>query len=168
MESVLDYLEMLEEIIDNARAVPFSTRVSVDRDKVMEVLTEMRMNIPVEIRQAQRIIEDRERIIDEAKNKADVIVREANGRAQDMVDEHEVYKRAVEQATEMMEENKKNVRDLRVNSLDYADGILSGAESALREALDGLNKQYQQIEDSFIDTINEIYDNRQELRGGKG
>jgi len=168
MESIMDYLEMLEELVENSRTVPFSSKISLDREKIFDIINEMRMNIPNEVRQAQRIIEDHDKIIGEAKSKAAAIMKEASMQAHDLADEHEVYKMAMEQAQELMEETKKNAREMRLNSMDYADEILLQTENAVRDALSNLDRFYREIEDEFIQTVNVLYSNRQELRGNKG
>ena len=168
MESIMDYLDMLEDLVETSRNVPFSTKISIERDKLFDIINEMRMNIPNEVRQAQRIIEDHDKIIGDAKSKAAVIIKEATMQAQDLADEHEVYKMAMEQAQELMEETKKNAREMRLNSMDYADDILLQTENAVRDALSSLDKLYREIEDEFVQTVNVLYSNRQELRGSKG
>ena len=168
MDSLLDYLDMLEDLLENSKSAPFSNKISIDKEQIFDLMSEIRMNLPIEMRQAQRIIEDHDKIIAEAKSKAEHIVREGEARAQELADEHEVYKIAVEQAKQLMEETKKSARDMRLSAVDYADEILSKTENAIRESMSSLNQQCRVIEDSFSDTIEVLYSNRQELRGNKG
>jgi len=168
MESIMDYLDMLEDLVENSKNVPFSSKISLEKEKLFDIINEMRMNIPNEVRQAQRIIEDHDKIIGDAKSKAAVIIKEASMQAHDLADDHEVYKMAVEQSQQLMEETKKNAREMRLNSMDYADEILLKTENAVRDALANLDKFYREIEDEFIQTVNVLYSNRQELRGNKG
>ncbi|MCL2699584.1 MAG: ATPase [Defluviitaleaceae bacterium] len=168
MESIMDYLEVLEELVETSRNVPFSTRISVDRDKLFELINEMRMNIPNEIRQAQRIIEDHDKIITEARSKAAALIKDATMQAHDLVDDHEVYKMAVEQSQELMEETKKNAKEMRLNAMDYADEILLQTENSMRDALASIDMVYRELDAEFVKTVNVIYSNRQELRGSKG
>lgn len=165
MENLLDYLDMLEDILDNSKSVPFSSRVSVDKEQLFDILSEMRLNLPNEVRQAQRIIEDHDKILQDAKNKAANILKEAEIRAQEHTDDHVVYKMAVEQAQELMEETKRSAKDMRLGAIDYVDDLLSKAENTIRESLNNLNQHYRTIEDEFSETIETIYTNRQEMRG---
>ncbi len=168
MESILDYLDRLEDLIDSSKSSPFSNKVSIDKEQIFDILGEIRMNLPVEMRQAQRIIEDHDKIVQDAKMRAESIAKEGEIRAQELTDEHEVYRQAVEQARLLMEETKKSARDMRLSAIDYADEILSKTENAIRESLNSLNAQYRTIEDSFMETVEVLYSNRQELRGNKG
>lgn len=167
MESILDYLDMLEDLLESSKSAPFSNKISIDKEQIYDIMSEMRMNLPVEMRQAQRIIEDHDKIIAEAKSKAAHIIKEAEVHAQELADEHEVYKIAVEQAKSLMDETKKSARDMRLSAIDYADEILSKTENAIRESMSSLNIQYRTVEDSFTETIEVLYSNRQELRGNK-
>ena len=63
METVLDLLNELEETLDNSRAVPFSNRVSVDKEELYEIITEIRMKLPNELKQSKWVIEERNKIL---------------------------------------------------------------------------------------------------------
>lgn len=167
MESLLDYLDIFEDLLDNGKAVPFSNKTSVNREKMYDIINEIRLNIPNEIRQAQKIIEDHDRIINDAKTKAAAIIREAENDAKMMTNSHEIYKMATEQASEIMEEAKKSARDMRLNAMDYADEILAKTESMIREAMGNLEQQHRIMDDYFSRTVDVLYQNRQELRGNK-
>jgi vacuolar-type H+-ATPase subunit H len=167
MESMMDYIEILEELVEHSRSVPFSSKISVERDKLFEIINDMRMNIPNEVRQAQRIIEDHDKIITEAKSKANAIIKEATMQAHDLVDDHEIYKMAMEESQALMEDTKKNVREMRLNSMEYAEDILLTAENTVRDALANIDRVYRDLDEEFVKTINVIYSNRQELRGNK-
>ncbi|MDR1540177.1 MAG: ATPase [Clostridiales bacterium] len=167
MESLLDYLDMLEDLLDSSKSMPFSNRVSVDREKIFDIIRDIRLNLPNEIRQAQRIIEEHDKIINDAKIKAASIVKEADGTAKMMTNNHEIFKRATEQATEVIEETKKNARDMRLNAMDYADEILAKTEKIIQEAMTNIDQQHQMINEYFAKTTDVLYSNRQELRGGK-
>ncbi len=167
MDSLLDYLDMLEDLLERSKAVPFSNRISIDKERVFDLVSEMRLNLPNEMRQAQRIIEDHDKIIADAKNKAASIIKEAEHKAQELTDEHEIYKLAVEQSRELMEDTKRSARDMRLSAVDYADEILSKTENAIRDCLSNITAQYRVVEDNLSDTIEVLYSNRQELRGNK-
>lgn len=165
MESLLDYLDIFEDLLDSGKVVPFSSKISVNREKMYDIINEIRLNIPNEIRQAQKIIEDHDRIINDAKTKAAAILREAENDAKMMTSSHEIYKRATEQASEIMEETKKSSRDMRLNAMDYADEILAKTEAMVKEAMDNLDQQHRIMDDYFGRTVDVLYQNRQELRG---
>ena len=75
--ALIDYLDMLEDKIESARALPFSNKISIEKESLLDIISEMRMNIPNEIRQAQRIIFDHDNILKDAKEQAVRIISEA-------------------------------------------------------------------------------------------
>jgi len=167
METILDFLDEMEEILDASRPVPFSNKVSVDRERLFDIIERIRLNLPTEIDKAQKIVYDYERIINEARNKSDIIVGEARSEAEKRADEHEVYKIAVLQANEIIDQSKKEANEIRQNVMEYADEILAKAEGTLREVMTSVNQGTRAIDDLFNNTLDIIYENRQELRGNK-
>ncbi|MCL2350909.1 MAG: ATPase [Firmicutes bacterium] len=164
-ESLMDYLEELEELVENSKSVPFSNKVGIEKEKVFDIVRDIRLNLPNELRQAQRILDDRDKIINEAKIKASGIIDDAENTAQFMVSNHEVYKAASEQAEQLMETTRQNARDMRLNAMDYADELLSKTEGMIREAMINMDQQHQMMDDYFSQTVDILYANRQELRG---
>jgi len=164
-ESLMDYLDELEELVDNSKSVPFSNKVGIEKEKIFDIVRDIRLNLPAELRQAQRILDERDKIINEAKIKAASMVDEAEAAAQFMVSTSEIYKAAEEQSDELLEQTRQNARDMRLNAMDYADELLSKTESMIREALYNMDQQHQMMDNYFSETIDILYSNRQELRG---
>jgi vacuolar-type H+-ATPase subunit H len=165
MESLLEYLDAIEDILDSSKAVPFSNKISVEKERIFDVIGEIRLNLPTEIRHAQRIIEEHDKIIDDATKKAANIMRDAEDKAKSLTDHHEIYKKASDQSNEMLEEAKKTARDYRLNAMDYADEMLEKTESMIQEAMENLNQQYKLTMDYFNQTVQVLYENRQALKG---
>ena len=163
-ESLMDYLDELEELVESSKSVPFSNKVGIEKEKVFDIVRDIRLNLPNELRQAQRILDDRDKIINDAKIKASSIIDDAENTAQFMVSTHEVYKAASEQADELMETTRQSARDMRLNAMDYADDLLSKTESMIREAMINMDQQHQMMDDYFSQTVDILYANRQELR----
>lgn len=165
MDSLLDYLDQIEDILDASKSVPFSNKISVEKERVYDVMNEIRLNLPNEIRTAQRIIEDHDKIIADARSKAVSILKEAEEEAKLLTNDHEIFRRAAEQATETIEETKRNARDMRLNAMDYADEILEKTENMVREAMENIDEQFKLVNNYFVQTIDVLYENRQSLRG---
>ena len=165
MESLLDYLDEIEDILDSSKAVPFSNKVSVDKNHVLDVISEIRLHLPSEIRQAQRIIDEHDKVINDAKQKAENIIKDAEADAKTLTNNHEIFKRANEQAAEFIEETKRNARDMRLSAMDYTDEMLEKSENMIREAMQNIEQQFKYMVDYFNQTLEVLYENRQQLRG---
>ena len=165
MDKIYDLLDELEDLLDSCKNVPFSNRVSVNKEEVFEIISEIRMNIPNEVKQAQRIDDNCDKIINDANNKAKDIIRQAEEKCEKLISDHEITKSAREEAVSISEEAKATAREMRLAAVEYTDNILAKTEQAMRETLDEFLKQTRITEDYIEREINIIYNNRQELRG---
>ena len=127
---LLELLEQLEDTLERGLNVPFSGRCLVRRDEVLELIQDIRLKLPDDIKQARSISEERSHILSEAEQKAEDIVRNAETRITAMVDEHEISRKAVEQAEVIIGNAKKNAREIRLGTREYADGVLDKVRSS--------------------------------------
>ena len=107
----------------------------VDKEEILEIISELRLKLPEELKQAKWIKEERQRILVEAQKEADDIVKEAENRIISMIDEHEITKKAYEKKAEIIETANEMSREISKGTKDYADNVLNGIEVALQEAL---------------------------------
>ncbi|MEA4815394.1 MAG: ATPase [Lachnospiraceae bacterium] len=167
MDTILKLLDELEGILDQSKAVPFSSKVSVDKDEIYDIITEIRLKMPNEIKQAKWVIEERNKILIDAQKEADGIIKSAEERLSKLVDENEVTKRAYEQASEIIEASKKTAKEMRIGANEYADNVLQVAEENLKEMYGRIKEEGANLDAFFNETIEVIFENRQELRGTK-
>ena len=132
---IFTLLENLEELVESGTKVPLSTKVLIDKDELSEILEEIRMKLPDELKQAKWVKEERSRILVEAKKEADGIVKEAENRIISMIDEHEITRKAYEQKAQIIETANEMSREISKGTKDYADNILEKVEGALQDAL---------------------------------
>lgn len=143
---IFTLLENLEEIIESGTKVPLSTKVMVDKEELSEILEEIRMKLPDELKQAKWVKEERQRIIMDAQKEADQIVKETETKIISLVDDHEITRQALAQKEEIIESADKVAREITTGTREYADALLERLEEILREAL------------------NVVHDNRKELK----
>ncbi|HJJ10973.1 MAG TPA: ATPase [Clostridiaceae bacterium] len=132
---IFTLLENIEDILEKSKGVPFSNKVLVDKEEILEIISELRLKLPEELKQAKWIKEERQRILVEAQKEADDIVKEAENRIISMIDEHEITKKAYEKKAEIIETANEMSREISKGTKDYADNVLNGIEVALQEAL---------------------------------
>ncbi|MDD4495298.1 MAG: ATPase [Eubacteriales bacterium] len=133
---ILSILETLEELIEKSMGVPLTGRCMVDREEVLEIIKEIRLKLPDDIKQATWIKEERQKILLEAQKEANSIVKDAESRIAALVDEHEITKKAYEQADEIVSNSQKTAKEIRLGTKEYADGILDKLEMILKDTLD--------------------------------
>lgn len=136
--SIEELIEMLEDLLSEATRVPFGKKSMVDVDKMSEVITDMRMVLPMEIQQAQKVVLDKNNIIAEAKREAESIIRKAEQRRNELLDESDLVREARRRATEMVSAGQNHCTDLRASTNDYVDKMLRRIEDLLATDLGNL------------------------------
>lgn len=136
--SIEDLIEMLEDIIHDATRVPFGKKSMVDVDKINDIVSDMRMVLPMEIQQAQKVVSDKNSIVSEAKREAESIIRKAEQRRAELIEESDVMKEARRRATEIISSAQSRCTDLRVSTNDFADKMLMRVEELLANDLNNL------------------------------
>ena len=132
---IFTLLETLEDLLENSRSLPFTDKGIVDKEEMLDLIKEIRIKLPDELKQAKWVKEERQRILVEAQKEADGIVKEAENRIIAMIDEHEITRKAYDQKTEIIETANEMSREISKGTKDYADNVLNGIEVALQEAL---------------------------------
>ncbi|HEY5390179.1 MAG TPA: ATPase [Solirubrobacteraceae bacterium] len=125
---VLVLIDKLDDLVHNAKQVPLTDQVRVDKEEIYDLLDQMRATIPEEIKQARWIVKERQEMLAEAKREAERIVREARERQEAMISTEEVMKAAERAAEDIVEEAQAREREIRLGAEDYADEILNTLE----------------------------------------
>ena len=87
---IFTLLDTLEDLLESSRNLPFSNKSLVEKEEMLDLIKEIRLKLPDELKQAKWVKEERQRILVEAQKEADGIVKEAENRIIAMVDEHEI------------------------------------------------------------------------------
>ena len=132
---IFTLLDELEEYLEGAKTVPFTSRCIADKEEILDIIKEIRLKLPDELKQAKWIKEERNRILVEAQKEAEGIVKEAENRIISMIDEHEITRKAYEQKAQIIETANEMSREISKGTKDYADNILEKVESVLQDAL---------------------------------
>ena len=125
---VLVLIDKLDDLVHNAKQVPLTDQVRVDKEEIYDILDQMRATIPEEIKQARWIVKERQEMLAEAKREAERIVKEARERQTQLVSEQEVTKQAERAAEDIIEDARAREREIRLGAEDYADEILNTLE----------------------------------------
>jgi len=137
MRTIEELLANIDEIMDRARAVPFSSdKYIVDIRELNAVLDEIRVNLPQEIRQSKAVMTDRENIIAAANKEADEIVSKAQERARSMVSQEAVYKEAKEKAEKLLAAAEERANEILRGAFNFSDEILLDTENAVNQNLE--------------------------------
>ena len=125
---VLVLIDKLDDLVHNARQVPLTDQVRVDKEEIYDILDQMRATIPEEIKQARWIVKERQEMLAEAKREAERIVKEARERQDQLVSQEEITRQAERAAEDIVEDARAREREIRLGAEDYADEILGTLE----------------------------------------
>ena len=125
---VLVLIDKLDDLVHNAKPMPLTDQVRVDKEEIYDILDQMRATIPEEIKQARWIVKERQEMLAEAKREAERIVKEARERQERLVSEEEITKQAERAAEDIIEDARAREREIRLGAEDYADEILNTLE----------------------------------------
>lgn len=168
-------IEEIEEYVDSCKFQPLSsTKIVVNKEELEELLRELRMKTPDEIKRYQKIISNKDAILADAQSKADAIIADAREQAQQMVTESEVMQQAYAQSNELLESTKQQAQEImdnattdanniRMGAVQYTDEMLANLENIMSHTIETAGEKYN----TFINSIQSCYDivnkNRSEL-----
>lgn len=142
---ILSILETLEDLVEKSVSVPFSGKCLVDKEEILEIIKELRLKLPDDIKQAKWVKEERQRILLDAQKEASNMLKDAESKIASMVDEHEITKKAYEQANEIVAAAQKNAREIRLGTKEYADNILNRVEEILSDTMEVIRTNRQEL-----------------------
>ncbi len=146
MKRVEELIQELQDMMNDAKAVPLTGGKSlVDTELVLDILDEIQDSLPSEIRQAKNIVADRSQIIAEAKKESEGIIRAAEERKQQLVNQHEITRAAQAQAVEIMNDAKAKTNDMRRAAAEFVEDVMKKTDDALTSQLTELRKTRQNI-----------------------
>src|SRR6202012_5795976 len=132
---VLVLIDKLDDLVHNAKPVPLTDQVRVDKEEIYDILDQMRATIPEEIKQARWIVKERQEMLAEAKREAERIVKEARDRQERLISDEEVTKQAERAAEDIIEDARTREREIRLGGEDPADEILNPLEANLPKSI---------------------------------
>ena len=131
---ILKLIDLLEDKVEQSKSIPLLNRALIDREELLTAIEEIRLNIPEDMKQARLVKEERKRILAEAQAEADEIINNAKIKTEKMVDEHEITKKAYEQANQIVSAAQKNSRELRMGARQYVDSLFADTDAKLTKA----------------------------------
>ena len=168
-------IDEIEEYIDNCKYQPLSnSKIIVNKDEIDDLLRELRQKTPEEIKRYQKIISNKEAILNDAREKAQALINEATEHTTELINEHEIMQRAYEAANQVIEDANNQaqtivdaaVRDadnIRQGAVQYTQDMLKSVENIINHTMEGAQGRF----DSFMSSLKSSYDivsaNRAEL-----
>ena len=189
MSRIEQLISEIEEYIDSCKFQALSnSKIIVNKEELEELLVELRLRIPDEIKKYQKIISQQDTILGEAqaqadamledaKKQADSMVAQASEQTSEMINEHEIMRRAYAHADEVVQQANyqaqaivdaavNDANGIRQSSIQYTDDMLRSLQTIINHSMEGAKGRF----DAFMASMQSSYDivssNRNELSGG--
>lgn len=175
MSKIEQIISEIEEFIDSCRFQPLSsTKIIVNKEELEELLAELRLKTPEEIKKYQRMISNRDAILNEAKERAEAMLNEAREQTSELVSEHEIMQQAyiqandiVQQATEhaqqILDRATEDANNIRMGAMQYTDESLANLENLIAHSIENFNSRYDVMMKSLTQSLEIVSANRNEL-----
>lgn len=155
-------IDEIEEYIDSCKYQALSnTKIIVNKEEIDELLRELRMKTPDEIKRYQKIISNKEAILNDARTKAEALINEATVHTNELINEHEIMQQAYAQANEVvslashqaqeiLDNATIEANNMRAAAIQYTDDMLANLENMMVQTMNMTTSHYE----SFINNLN--------------
>lgn len=147
---LIELLDRLEGIIEDSRKMPLTNKVVVDAYDVLELLDKIRISLPDEVKKAEELLKERDKIIADATREAENLRGSATEYLKAMVSEEEVVKAAEIESGRILDEAKREAEGIRKGASQYAAEVLMKLDENLDRALQVVRRGVEEIEKSAI------------------
>ena len=175
MSRIEQLIGEIEEYIDSCKYQPLSnTKILVNKEEMEELLVELRLRVPDEIKKYQKIISQQDAILGDAKSQAETIVADAKQKTEEMLSENEIMQQAYSQANALVQQAQAqadtivnnavaDANSIRTNAIRYTDDMLASLEAILSHSMDGAQTRFNDLMSSLKGTYDIVSTNRREL-----
>ncbi len=136
----MQLVDRLEELVTSGMRVPLSNRIMVEEEEFLTIIDQLRLSVPQEIKQARRVVQERQQVISSAQAEADKILSVAKERAEYLMNEQGLINEAKSRSEEILRQAKDNSKR-SMGAVDvYALQMLNQLEQILQENLQQIQK----------------------------
>ena len=173
--NIIELLEYLQDEVDNAAKVPMSGKVMIDKREILEIVDQVINYLPDQLKKAEWIMNEKERILNEAKKEYGSVEKETASMMRKNIENHNIVKEAKIRAEEIIASAQRDAKAIRLGSRDYSDEILSQLDKEIEnqkmKLITGLQANFENAANEIDKTLNDvslvIKDNVKELRSMK-
>ena len=162
-------IDEIDEFIESCKFQPLSaTKIIVNKEEIEELLRELRLKTPDEIKRYQKIISNKDAILEDAQSKADAIIADAQAKAQELVTQHEIMQKAYaqandtinaanKQAQEILDSATQDANSIRLSAITYTDDMMANIGSVLNQTLEDAGGKYKGFIDALQSCLDVVY-----------
>lgn len=176
MSRIEQIISEIEDYISSCKPIPLSsTKIAVNKEEIDELIRELRLKTPDEIKKYQKLISNKNAILADAKEQADRMIAEAQVHTEELINEHEIMQRAVEQANAVIadasakaqmivDQAVEDASNIRLGAIQYTDDMLANLQMIIEHSIENNRSKYDALLASLNKDLNIVVSNRKELR----
>ncbi len=138
-------LQQLQELVQEAKSMPLSSSVLINREEVLEMLQQMQESLPEEIKQARWVVKDREDLLVKARRDAEALIHRARAEQARLISQEAVIKESQIEAEQILAEAREQARQVGLEAEDYVDAKLASYEAAIGRTVEELSRADEQL-----------------------
>ena len=177
MSRIEQLISDIEAYIDNCKYQPFSSnKIIVNKEQLEDMLTELRLKTPDEVKKYQKILSNKEAILADAKEQAEAIINAAQIQTEELINEHEIMQRAYAQANQLIEQATaqaqtildnatEEANSIRYSAMQYTDDMLAKLQYIIEHSIKDNKEKYNSLLSSLENVLSIVNNNRNELSG---
>lgn len=142
---LIERIDELQVLIEEAKSVPLSSSVVINKDEFLEVLAQLKAEVPEEVRQARWMSRDRDELLERARKEAERIIAESREQRDRLLSRTEIVHAAEREAERIVDDGKERATRMRVEAEDYIDQKLAAFEILLDKTLSTVGRGREQL-----------------------
>lgn len=162
---ILSLLEELEEIITESSKMPFVEKGIIDIDEATTIINDIKLTLPKDFKDAQWVLQEKNRILDEARAEYNRIIESAKDHAQYLIENDPIKKEAEKRAAALLAEAENHTRYMKLRSYEYVDKMLYDMQTDLNATVQQyIQPMNEYLNDVIISINNQVNNNRLEMQ----
>jgi vacuolar-type H+-ATPase subunit E/Vma4 len=149
---ILYLLDQLEEVLGAGSRLPLTSRTLVDEQEILDILDQIRVSIPDELKAARRLTQDREQVVADAHAEADRILRDADAQVAERVAEHSLVRIAEQRAADIEDRALRQATDIRREADAYAYKVLQKLREQIAQVAQTVDRGLSELESRNINS----------------
>ena len=148
---ILHLVDRLEELINESRSIPFTHNVIVDEDRMLDIIDQMRVAIPEEVKKSQQVLSQKDRVIAQAKEEADRTVNIAKEKSDKLTDRDSIVQDARKKSNQIEAEAETRAKKTQAEADEYVAETLTNLEIALERVLNQVRNGIYILEEEHFE-----------------
>src|SRR5512143_3165514 len=147
---ILQLIDRLEELFNESKAIPLTHNVLVDEDRMLELIDQMRIAIPDEVKKAQQVLDQRDRVMAQAQEEANRTIALAREKANEMAHKDNIAVEAQRRAEQILSQARADAEATRVDADNYVLDSLMHLQEELDRLLNEVRNGIRLVEEEQL------------------